>query len=227
MTGQSKRIIVTGSAGVLGNAVARGLVEAGHAVAGIDRLTDDRLPATVHQCVAEDLADPTLAARAVEEARAKLGGVDGLVHLVGGFEWVPVQDSSLATWRSLFSINVETAFSTIMSTLPNMGEGASILCVSAAATASAGAGMGPYTASKSGVSRLVEALAVELKPRKIRVNAIMPSIIDTPRNRADMPDADPSDWTSPAAVADVVAFLIGDRSRAINGASIPVTNSAG
>ena len=83
--------------------------------------------------------------------------------------------------------------------------------------------MAAYAASKSAVARLVEALASELTPRRIRVNAILPGIIDTPRNRADMPGADPSSWTSPDAIADVVAFLASKAARAINGALVPTT----
>ena len=226
MSGSSKRVIVTGSAGILGGAVVAALTQAGHKVTGIDRVTADTLPAGVTQIIAGDLATPSIAAQAVEEARTALGGIDALVHLVGGFDWIPVQDSSIDQWRALFSINVETALATIQSTLPHLAEGTSITCVSAAATASAGAGMAPYTAAKSGVSRLVEGLAAELRPRRIRINAVMPSVMDTPRNRADMPDADPADWTTPQAIADVIAFLLSGQARAINGALIPVTNNA-
>jgi len=82
--------------------------------------------------------------------------------------------------------------------------------------------MGPYTASKAGVHRLTEALAEELKGQ-VRVNAVLPSIIDTPQNRADMPGADPRRWVSPEALADVVLFLASERAKAIHGAAIPVT----
>jgi len=219
------KIIVTGASGALGTVVVQTLVARGHQVAAIDRKIHDGLPETVTQVAAGDLATPDHARSAVETAVTALGGLDGLIHLAGGFRWLPVADSKPEDWRSLFSDNVETALSMIQACLPALGEGASIVCVSAASAQPAGAGMGPYGAAKSGVARLVEALAQELKPRGIRVNAILPSIIDTPRNRADMPDADPKAWTSPAAIADVLAFLIGPEARAINGALLPVTNN--
>jgi NAD(P)-dependent dehydrogenase (short-subunit alcohol dehydrogenase family) len=98
-----------------------------------------------------------------------------------------------------------------------------IINVGAAATAKAGAGMGAYTASKAGVAKLTEALAEELKDQAVTVNAVLPSIIDTPANRADMPSADFTRWVAPAALADVILFLASDAARAITGALIPVS----
>lgn len=86
--------------------------------------------------------------------------------------------------------------------------------------------MGAYAAAKSAVARLVEALAEELKPRGMRINAVLPLVMDTPRNRAEMPDASPRDWTTTEAVADVIAFLTSRQARAINGALVPTTNNA-
>lgn len=106
-----------------------------------------------------------------------------------------------------------------------LGKGSSIVAVGAASAEPAGVGMAAYGAAKSGVARLIEALARELAPRGIRANAVLPSIMDTPRNRADMPDADPASWTSPAAVADAISFLAHPGSRAISGALIPVTHN--
>jgi len=83
--------------------------------------------------------------------------------------------------------------------------------------------MAAYTASKAGVHKLTESLADELKDRGVTVNAILPGTIDTPRNRADMPNADFSRWVSPAAIAEVILFLASDAASAVTGASIPVT----
>lgn len=88
-------------------------------------------------------------------------------------------------------------------------------------------GFGPYGAAKSGVARLAAALAAERKGRRIRVNAVLPQIIDTPTNRADMPDADPAQWTARGAIAEVLAFLVSPGARAINGACVPVANGTG
>ena len=220
------RVIVTGAAGILGSAVVSALVARGDSVASIDRAASLETAVGVHHFTCGDLSDSTAAASAIDEASSTLGGVDALVHLVGAFAWVPVDQSSIETWRELYSANVETTFNVIKGCLGRLSDRGSIVCVGAASAQPAAAGMAPYAAAKSGVARLVEALSAELKPRGIRVNAVLPSIIDTPRNSADMPNADPKAWTSPRAIAEVILFLTRDESRAINGASIPVTNNA-
>jgi NAD(P)-dependent dehydrogenase (short-subunit alcohol dehydrogenase family) len=97
-----------------------------------------------------------------------------------------------------------------------------IVNIGAMAAAKAAAGMGAYAASKAGVARLTEALADELKDRHVTVNAILPSILDTPRNRLDMPQADFTRWVKPVEAAEVIAFLVSDAARAVTGALIPV-----
>lgn len=218
-------IIVTGAAGALGQAVADRLCEAGSRVALVDLIEGKQRPRSTW-IRAGDLADPNEASKAIGDAAKWLGSVDALVHLVGGFEWKLFADTALADWRMLYSANVETAVSTIQAALPHLDDGAAVVAVGAASAQPAGAGMAPYAAAKAGVARLCEALAKELAPRRIRVNCILPSIIDTPRNRTDMPDADFGAWTSPAAIADVIHFLASPASRAVNGASLDVSNGA-
>jgi NAD(P)-dependent dehydrogenase (short-subunit alcohol dehydrogenase family) len=151
--------------------------------------------------------------------------VDGLVHLIGAFRWIPFAETTSRDWRDLFAANVETAVNTIQAALPDLSDGGSVVCIGAASAQPAKAGMAAYAAAKSGLARVVEALADELKPRRIRVNAVAPAIIDTPRNRVDMPDADPAQWTSPQAIADVVCFLLSQDARAINGTTLAATNN--
>lgn len=220
------RTIVTGAGGVLGGAVRRRLAEAGHDVACIDQMTASGEEPRTAWFPCADLADPQLAAGSVKAAAAWLGGLDALVLLVGGFDWKRVEDTAVEDWRRLFAINVETMLSTVQASLPLLADGGAIVAVGAASAQSAAEGMAPYAAAKSGVARLTEALAKELAPRRIRANAVLPQIIDTPRNRADMPAADPNTWTKPEAIADVIGFLVTPAARAINGALIPVTNAA-
>lgn len=100
--------------------------------------------------------------------------------------------------------------------------GGAIVNVGANGALKAGAGFGPYAASKEGVHKLTEAMADELKGR-VRVNAVLPSTIDTPANRKDMPDADPKKWVTPDDLAKVMLFLASDDARAVTGALMPVT----
>ena len=133
-------------------------------------------------------------------------------------------DGSVATWDRLYAMNVRTALIASRALLPLLrASHGAIVNIGAAASVKAGVGMGAYAASKSGVARLTEALAEELKEEGVRVNAILPSIIDTPTNRADMPDADVAKWVSPAQLAGVVAFLLSSDAMPITGALIPVT----
>jgi NAD(P)-dependent dehydrogenase (short-subunit alcohol dehydrogenase family) len=221
------RVVVTGAGGALGRVVVDTFERAGHAVVSIDRRGDGAVEARGQRVAAGDLVDPDQASAAIGAAADLLGGIDALIHLAGAFAWTPVAESSGALWLHLYAANVQTAFNVIHAALPHLAAGSSVLCVGAASAQPAGAGMAPYAAAKSGVARLVEALSVELRPRAVRVNAVLPGIIDTPANRAAMPHADTSEWTAPAAIADTIAFLASDQARAITGALLPVTAPAG
>jgi NAD(P)-dependent dehydrogenase (short-subunit alcohol dehydrogenase family) len=223
--GRRMKVIISGAAGVLGEAVRDTFIKEGAMVSciAVGREGIDADGAAWFAC--SNLADEFATSSAVGEALAWMGGIDALVHVAGAFEWKKVEDSSIADWRALYAANVETTLVTVKACLPSMRAGASIVAVGAASAQPAGVGMAAYGAAKSGVGRLIEALSQEIAPRGIRANAVLPSIINTPRNRVDMPDVDPATWTSPAAVADTIHFLAGAGSRAISGASIPVTHN--
>jgi NAD(P)-dependent dehydrogenase (short-subunit alcohol dehydrogenase family) len=224
-----KRVVISGAAGALGAAVAQAFASSGAHLALIDRAADakglDTKLGAPHFFLGDvDLADLAHAQRAISTAVSRLGGVDVLVNIAGGFRWETVADGKVDTWDFLYTINVKTALCASKAALPHLQPGRGrIINIGAAAVAKAGTGMGAYTASKSGVIKLTEALAEELKDKGINVNAVLPSIIDTPANRADMPNADFSKWVAPAALADVIVFLASEAARAITGASIPVT----
>ena len=125
----------------------------------------------------------------------------------------------------MYQMNVRTAVVASQAALSHLAATGSgrIVNVGALAALKAGMGMGAYAASKAGVVRLTEALAEEVKDRGVTVNAVLPSIIDTPTNRPDMPDADPGRWVSPTALASVIAFLLSDEAAAVTGACLPVS----
>jgi NAD(P)-dependent dehydrogenase (short-subunit alcohol dehydrogenase family) len=222
---QGKRIAVTGAFGALGAAMVEGAVAAGARVAAIDRAPAPASgAANVIAIGGVDLADATAAKTAIDAAAEALGGLDGLVNIAGTFRWETLADGSADTWDLLYRVNLRTAVAASKAAIPHLiSSGAGrIVNISAAGSVKAGAGMGAYAASKSGVARLTEALAEELKDRGITVNAILPSTIDTAANRADMPKADFSRWVTPAQLSDVIVFLLSDRASAVTGALLPV-----
>jgi NAD(P)-dependent dehydrogenase (short-subunit alcohol dehydrogenase family) len=223
-------ILVTGAAGVLGQAVIATLVARGEAVAAVDLAP--MIPAAGQRVSVGgiDLADATAGAALIAQltGTSGAGSLTGLVNVAGGFVWETVSEGGWASWERMYRINVQTAFEATRLALPALrtSRGA-IVNVSAAATARAGAGMGAYTAAKSAVSRLTEALAAEELTNGVRVNAVMPSVIDTPANRRDMPDADHSRWVSPSEIAEVVAFLLSPAASGVTGALVPVVGRVG
>jgi NAD(P)-dependent dehydrogenase (short-subunit alcohol dehydrogenase family) len=220
---KNKVVVVTGALGSLGRAVSATAAAAGATVIAVDLVGGE--PAKgVESSPALDLGDAEATRAAFAAIAAKYGRIDALVNVAGGFRWETVADGSIDTWDLLYQMNVRTAVNASKAALPHFpATGGRIVSIGANGAVKAGLGMGAYAASKSGVARLTEALAEELKPRNITVNAVLPSIIDTPPNRAAMPDADFSTWVTPQALADVILFLLSDRAEAVTGALIPVT----
>jgi NAD(P)-dependent dehydrogenase (short-subunit alcohol dehydrogenase family) len=219
-------IVVTGAFGALGRVVVQRLLDAGATVAAIDlaEAKEEADQPGLLRLGGVDAGDRVALARAFERAVEAFGGLDGLVNIAGGFRWETLAEGDLATWDRMYQMNLRSAVSACMAALPHLGSRpqAAIVNIGALGAVKAGAGMGAYAASKAGVARLTESLAEELKDRGIRVNAVLPSIIDTPANRADMPDADFSRWVAPEALADAILFLLSPASRAVTGALLPV-----
>jgi NAD(P)-dependent dehydrogenase (short-subunit alcohol dehydrogenase family) len=221
-----RSIIVTGGFGTLGRATAAALVAAGHDVARIDQaLFAPSGDSTTLDLAGVDLTDEAACGMAIAAVRDRFDGLDALVNVAGGFLWETLGDGSLDSWHRMFAMNVVTTATMSRAALSLLKASAAgrIVNIGAGAAIHAAAGMGAYAAAKAGVHRLTEALAAELAGTSVTVNAILPSIIDTPTNRADMPDADFGSWVQPAAIADVVMFIVSDASRSISGALIPVS----
>ena len=224
MSGRS--VIVTGGFGALGSVVAAAFAAQGDRVARVDFVPQGSGTADgMIDIGGVDLSDEAAATRAVDQVKKQFGGIDVLVNIAGGFTWETLQDGSPDSWQRMYGMNVLTAVTMTRAALPALAatHHGRIINIGAGAAIKADMGMGAYAASKAAVHRFTEALAAELGGKDITVNAILPSIIDTPTNRADMPDADTSNWVKPEAIADVVLFLASPSARAISGALIPVT----
>jgi NAD(P)-dependent dehydrogenase (short-subunit alcohol dehydrogenase family) len=214
-----KSIIITGANGALGRAVVDTTIEQGASVIAIDRVFDGERDG-VRQ-IAIDLTDATAIAGALTE----IDSIDGLFNIAGGFAMGPaVHETQASEWEAMFAMNVVTARNMCAAVVPKMlttGQG-TIVNVGAMSAREGQGNMGAYCVAKSAVMRLTESLSKELRQLGINVNAVLPSIIDTPTNRGDMPDADCSKWVAPDELAEVICFLGSDAARAIHGALVPV-----
>lgn len=222
-------VVVTGAFGALGSAVARKFHGQGATLGLIDRApvpstAAGSFPAPHVLAGGVDLTDEQATAAALRRVVDSAGGLDVLVNVAGGFRFQTVGEGDLATWELMFAMNLKTALVASRAALEHLRArgGGRIINVGAGAAARGHKGMGPYTASKAAVERLSESLADELKDLNITVNTILPGTLDTPANRADMPQAETGRWVAPEAVADVIAFLASDQARAVTGAAIRV-----
>ena len=227
-------VIVTGAAGNLGGAVARAFRDRDANVVlvarRVDALASQFGPQNERQrYAAADLTRQDDAGAVVAEALARFGRVDALCNVAGGFRMgVPVHETPDAMFDALYDVNVRSVVNMVRVVVPAMlaaGRG-SIINVAAMAAQKGIGNMGAYCASKAVVVRLTEAMAAELGGRNIRVNCVLPSTLDTPQNRAEMPDADASAWVAPADLAQAIVFLASPAARAVNGAAIPITGRA-
>jgi NAD(P)-dependent dehydrogenase (short-subunit alcohol dehydrogenase family) len=215
-------VAVTGASGALGAAVAATLSGFGARVARLEHAVVPASQELVYGGI--DLADDAAATSVMNRIAREAGRLDGLVNIAGGFKFEKLEGGILETWDSMYRMNLRTAVACCKAALPHLlkSGNARIVNIGAMGAVKAGSGMGAYAASKAGVAKLTEALADELKDRGITVNALLPSTLDTPANRRDMPNAEFDRWVAPAAIGDVIAFLMSDSASALTGALIPV-----
>lgn len=225
-------ILVAGGTGALGGAVLRELLDAGHPVSATwvvekerDRVVDDLGDRDALSLVQADLMDPD----AVTEA---VGGVDDLgavVNLVGGFASGPlVHETDPDDWEKLLRLNLRPGFLLARAAMPRLLErgGGAYVGVSARPALRPFPGAAAYVTAKAAVLAFVQALDADYRADGIRANAVLPSVIDTPANRAGQPDADFSKWVQPAEIARVIRFLVSDDSAVTSGGAIPVYGRA-
>jgi NAD(P)-dependent dehydrogenase (short-subunit alcohol dehydrogenase family) len=220
-----KVVVVTGASGALGKVVAQIALARGAHVAGVDYAAS-QTPATSDRIElgGVDLTDAASAKQAIDAVAAHFGKIDALVNIAGGFAFETVAEGDPKTWQRMYTLNVLTALNASRSAIPHLSASPAgrIVNVGAMGALQAGSGMGAYAASKAGVHRLTEALAAEWKG-KITVNAVLPSTIDTPANRASMPKADFGKWVTPQELTEVILFLTSDAASAVTGALLPVS----
>ena len=224
------RVLITGAAGALGRSVVARFLDAGDRVLAVDH-DEEALAALTSLAPSDklsvrrvDLADSAEVARLFDDAESASGVPRAVVHLVGGFRWARLADMSDADWNYLVKLNLETTFRIFRECARRFERagGGMAVAVSAPAALLGEAVVGGYAAAKAGVLRMVESLAREMSPFGGRANAVLPGTMDTPANRAAMPDADPAKWAKTEDVASVIHFLTTPAAAAVNGAAVRV-----
>jgi len=221
-----RTVMLTGAAGNLGRAVAEAFAALGARLVLVDRQRGSLQENATTLFVQADLLDPASVRAAVAQAIGRFRRIDVLCNLAGGFRMGPaVHETPNEDWNFLLDLNARTVLHTARAVVPEMLKtgGGRIVNVAAYAARKGAAGMGAYIASKSAVIRLTETMAAELREKNVNVNCVLPTILDTPENRAAMPDADPKRWVAPQDLARAIVFLASDAARAIHGAALPVT----
>lgn len=224
-----KAVLITGAAGNLGAALAEAFHAAGAALIlaerNLDRLQEIAGSWSNTLLLPVDLLDEASVQQMAAQAVAHHGRIDVLANIAGGFTMgPPLHETELKTWEFMLNLNARSVFLVCRAIIPHMlaQESGKIINVAARAGLSGGARMAPYSVSKSAVIRLTESMAAELKGHNLNVNCVLPGTIDTPQNRAEMPNADWSRWVTPEAIARVILFLAADDAAAIQGAAVPV-----
>ena len=225
-----RTVIVTGGTGALGGSVVRGFLEAGARVLVSYVVEDEVAPfrqqfadaagrVELHRCDVRRAAEVETLFQHVP-----YGDLRAVVNLAGGYRWTRVADTDDATLEHLLDLNLRTTFAMCRAAAPALvaAGGGAIVNVSARAALRGEAGNGVYGATKAAVLALTQSLSAELKGDGVNVNAVLPSIIDTPANRKAMPKSDPATWVAPGDLASVIVFLASDAAAAIHGAAIPV-----
>ena len=234
MSLEGRVAVVTGGAGALGSAVVKAFLDAGARVVVPHRKDGELEGLRARLGIAEDasltgstvdLTDEASVAAFFEHARSEAGSVNALVNAAGSFAGgSAVQETPWAEWEEMLAVNLKTAVLASQAAARQMSArgGGAIVNVSARAALHSGEKIAAYAASKRALLQLTEAMAAELAPSGVTVNAVLPSTIDTPANRKAMPGADFSTWTKPEEIARVVLFLAGPDARTVTGAQIPV-----
>ena len=229
---KGKISLITGGTGGLGIAVSSKFLEEGSNVV-CTYFYEDELSRCSHllskyksnfTIIKADVTKDKQVSRSVNKVIKRFKKIDVLVNLVGGFTYNRIVETEESTWDNMMNLNLKSAFLCSKSVIPHMinRNYGRIINIGSRPALRGVAGMSAYGASKAGILNLTQSMADELGEHNINVNAIIPGTIDTPANKRDMPDADFSKWVKPEEIAEVLAFLVSDNAKSINGAVIPV-----
>lgn len=221
-----KVVLITGASGGLGKWVTNAFSQAGAKVVIVGRRLPEKLPEGLLG-ISADVTHEAEVQRLMKEVMQKTTRIDCLINLVGGFAIGRLSETDVSVWSKMLSLNLTSAFllSREAIRLMTKQDSGRIIHMAALAAVDPFPGAGSYIVSKSGLLALIKVLALELAGSGITVNGVLPSTIDTPANRQNMPDTDPTHWVRPEAIAALLVFLASDEADAVNGALIPIGSS--
>ena len=233
MSGEA--VLVTGGTGALGAAVVRGVVQAGYG-AGVPYIVSsewERLETELGDSsgsvvgVEADVLDAAALDGVLERIERDLGSLRALVHLVGGYAYGSLDATEPDTWRRMLSLNLDSAYVAARAALPRLrASRGSMVFVGAQGALSASPNQVAYNVAKAGVVTLARTLAAELRADGVRVNAVVPDVIDTPANRRSMPKSNFGTWLEPRQIADAIVFLVSDAGSGVTGAVLPLQRAS-
>jgi len=219
----NKVVIITGATGGLGQTVTAEFSNAGATIVVAEHHPSKKLPDGV-QSVTADVTQESDVQQLVTEVTNKTGRIDCLINLVGGFAMGRLSETNASDWSKMLTLNLTAAFLLSRAVVPTMIDQGSgrVIHIGARAALDPFPGAAAYLVSKSGLVAMITILALELAGSGVNVNGVLPTIIDTPVNRQNMPDADYTKWVKPESIAQLLVFLASDEANAINGALIPI-----
>lgn len=229
-----KAVLITGGTGALGQPVVQAVLERGYAATVLYVVSSewDALQQAVTDGARErllgiqgDALSPDVFDAAVRSTTDRFGHLDGLFHLMGGYAYASLEDTTPDLWRRMIDLNLTSAYVAARAVRPALDRGGVMLFVGAQAALQTPANQSAYNAAKAGVIALARTLAAELRPDGIRVNAVVPDIIDTPANRRNMPNAQHDRWLMPQQVAESLLFLLSDAGSGVTGATVTLQRS--
>ncbi len=209
-------VLIAGASGALGAVVTQAFVEADASVAAVSRSGSE---------ISADLTRPDEAARAVQTVLSRFKRLDVLLHLAGGFEGgTPVAQTDDGVWTRMFDLNLNAAFYCARAALPAMIEAnyGRIVAIGSKTAVEPVATLAAYGASKAALVALVRTIALEVKRSGVTANVVLPSVIDTPANRAASPRDDFSRWVKPESIARLLLWLASEAAADVNGAVVPI-----
>jgi len=228
---KDKVVLVTGANGGLGASVTKALLDAGATVMGLARkIEQSEFSSSNFIALRGEISTASGAQAAIDAVVDRFGKLDILAHTVGGFAGgQSIADTDDDTFQRMLDINLNSTFYLLRAAIPVMrkiGDGR-VVAIGSRAAVEPGAGVGAYSASKAAMVSLIRTIALENKDAGLTANVILPGTMDTPANRKFMPNSDFSKWVRPAAVASLIAWLVSDAGKDVNGAVIPVYGSEG